>query len=307
VDVEVPMNRELRRWSAEVFSKFSLAAVPGRRGAPPVRAAVALLAAGLAACARAPIASPADDAAKTMDVPEGRALVYVYRGNLLVGPVTLPLYANAERVGELGRNTHVVLDVDPGDVRLDFPFGDGAERLVVTAEAGKRYYVHQTVHQTPLLLATIVHAKLLPVEESEGRAGLGRLLREARLPSHEERDRAARTWERTPDRARVVVIRPVWIAEATDYEVEVNGRTVGAAPARSFVVAEVPAGDVARVTVKGAGDATLVVPIPGGTEVFVAIMPHVGLVGTTVELHVVAAERARKALENLRLAADTRM
>lgn len=143
-------------------------------------AALALAAAGCATIPRAP--READARARTMDVPEGRALVYVFREDALEGAYTLPLLANSIRIGELPLDAYWLLDVPPGELRLEFPFGDGATRLRMRVEAGARYFVRQSVRRWPMETVRVQTAKLVPVDERTGRAGLGRLLRVARLP-----------------------------------------------------------------------------------------------------------------------------
>jgi hypothetical protein len=262
-----------------------------------VTAATALL----LACATVPVAPKEEDArARDMAVPEGRALVYVFRGPLLAAPTAFTLYANSERIGDLGPGTYYLLDVEPGVLRLGFPFGDGATVIALEVEAGKRYYVFQTIHRVPALFVNFDKAKLIPVEEDEGKGALGSLIRVVRLDSHEERDRAARAIAATPGRGLVVVYRRLWWGATADFEILLNGAPVGIESARSFVVAEVPAGPVV-LTVKGAATQPLSFEVGPGGEVFIEAIPRVGF-SPTVELRTVEAAKARGALSDLRVA-----
>ncbi len=141
---------------------------------------VLLAGAGCAAIPRAP--READARARSMDVPPGRALVYVFREDALEGERTLPLYANAERIGDLPRDAYWLLEVAPGELRLAFPLGDGATVLRMEVEAGRRYFVRQAIQRWPMTLLKVQTAKLVPTDEPSARSRLGRLLRIATVP-----------------------------------------------------------------------------------------------------------------------------
>jgi hypothetical protein len=238
-----------------------------------------------------------------MDVPAGRALVYVYRPDALDGPGTLPLYANSERVGDLPRDSYCLLEVEPGELLLDFPFGDGATSLRMDVAAGRRYYVRQDVERRETakeLHLKIQTAKLAPVDEDVGRAALGALLTIATV-----RGEAAALPDPggppPPGRARVVVFRRRWWGEAVRLQVVVNGRSLGGGAARSVVVADARPGRV-DLTVTGSEPARLSLDLAPGDEAFVEAVPRQGLFGPKFELRRVDAARAREAIAGLRVA-----
>jgi hypothetical protein len=258
-----------------------------------------LLAAGLTACAGARLAPPADDGrARWMDVPEGRALVYVYRPDAPDGPWTL--HANSERIGELPRDSWCLLEVEPGELRLDLTPGDGAASLRMEVEAGHRYFVRQD--PAPRATATDAEprtATLVPVDEDAGRAALGRLLR---IVAVRRRAVAPPPGEPPPpDRARVVVFRRLWWRAPVRLEVVVNGRTLRSGAARALVVADARPGRV-ELTVRGDAPSRLTLELAPGDEAFVEAVPRQGLFGPRFELRRVNAARGREAVAGLRVA-----
>jgi hypothetical protein len=269
-----------------------------RRG----RATAALLAAGLTACAGARLAPPADDArARWMEVPEGLALVYVYRPDAPGGPRTLRLHANSERIGDLPRDSWCLLEVEPGELRLDLPPGDGATPLRMEVEAGHRYFVrHDPAPQATAEDAESRTATLVPVDEDAGRAALGRLLR---IVAVRRRASAPSAGEPPPpDRARVVVFRRLWWRAPVRLEVVVNGRTLRSGGARALVVADARLGRV-ELSVRGDAPARLTLELAPGEEAFVEAVPRDGLFGPRFELRRVTAARGREAVAGLRVAA----
>ena len=264
------------------------------------RATAALLAAGLTACAGARLAPPADDArARWMDVPEGLALVYVYRLDAPDGPRTLPLYANSERIGDLPRDSWCLLEVEPGELRLDLPHRDAATSLRMEVEAGHRYFVRQepaprgTAEDAEPRTATLV-----PVDEDAGRAALGRLLR---IVAVRRRAAASSSEQLPPDRARVVVFRRLWWQAPVRLEVVANGRTLRSGAARALVVADTRPGRV-ELTVRGDSPARLTLELAPGDEAFVEAVPLQGLFGPRFELRRVSSARGREATAGLRVA-----
>ena len=115
-------------------------------------AAVLSLAIVGAGCASVPLASPEEDLyARTMPVPEGKALVSVYRPGWIAPTSKFQTFVNGERLGDIAFHTYYVAVTDPGLVRVEFPFGDGAARVAFLARAGERYVVQQALDRIPFL------------------------------------------------------------------------------------------------------------------------------------------------------------
>jgi hypothetical protein len=263
---------------------------------------VAALMACLLGCATVPKAAPEESAkAREMAVPEGKALVYVFRAGLVAAMSTLPLYANQEFIGEIAASTFYVLETAPGDLRLDFPFGNGGASLDLKVEAGRRYYVSQYVELTYVVLVKIHKPMLIQVDAEEGAASLGSLVRVVKLAPHQDEDRLARERQPPPDRALVFVYRSLWLSTDVEVSVLVNGQEVGKEPARSFLVAEVAPGKATLVARTG-GQATLQLDLQAGATAYVELVPKAGFFGSNPELKQVTAERGRLALAGLRLA-----
>lgn len=263
---------------------------------------VAALAACLLGCATVPKAAPEESArARELAVPEGKALVYVFRAGLMAAASNFKLYANQELVGEIASDTFYVLESEPGDLRLDFPFGNSTTTLNLKLEAGRRYYVSQAIERTYLVLVYVDKATLTRVSEEDGVRGLGNLIRVVQLKSHQEEDRLARERQAPADRALVFVFCSRWLAPGGDFEIAVNSQPVGKLPARSFVVTEVAPGPVSIAT-KAENQGTLQVNLQAGTTAYVEVVLKMGFLKPSVELTRVPEEQGRMALAGLRQA-----
>jgi hypothetical protein len=264
----------------------------------PSRSAVAALSgAALLGCATVQTASrDVDRQARTMPVPEGRALVYVYRNGLAAGMGLLSLFVNEQHVADLAVGTYCVANVPSGEVRLAFPFGNGAATLPLVVEAGRRYYVRQEV-----AALDFNRPGLVPVSEPEGATSLGELTRVVPVEDRDEESRAARARAPSPGSALVFVFREQWWGAGRAFEVKVNGAPVGKVGARTFVVADVPSGSVS-LTVTAENEATMPLVLQPGSTAFVTMKWGMGWSAPRITLVAADEYRARAALERLSLA-----
>jgi hypothetical protein len=249
-----------------------------------------LLAALLAGCASVPLASPEADAeARRAEVPEGKALIYIFRPTL-APPVTLySTFVDGQMLGELARHSYYLVEVEPGTHRIAFPWRYDAETLTLKVEAGKRYFVHQWLERFPL-----DRPHLAQVSEAEGRYALGHLVRVVQLKSNREEARLARKAEPAPGRAQIYVFRWDWLAADKVHELEVGGRPAGRLPARSFVLADIEPGNV-TVKLKGEDGFSVTLQVEPGSVTYVEASMILR------ELHTVSARHGKEIVAELHL------
>jgi len=103
------------------------------------------LAAGLAGCGVAPLASPkADTLAKQMLPAEGKAVIYVFRNSPPSVGWTIPVTLDGKEMGVTGGQTYFRWEVNPGEHMIISKTHDWSG-LMVNAEAGRIYYVWQDI------------------------------------------------------------------------------------------------------------------------------------------------------------------
>jgi hypothetical protein len=103
------------------------------------------LAAGLAGCGSAPLASPkADTLAKQMLPTEGKAVIYLFRNSPPSVGWTIPVTLDGKEMGVTGGQTYFRWEVTPGEHMIISKTHDWSG-LMVNAEAGRIYYVWQDI------------------------------------------------------------------------------------------------------------------------------------------------------------------
>lgn len=160
----------------------------GNRSAvrPPFAAlllALVFLIGGCGIFSGAPRASAEDNQrARMMAVPEGKALVYVYRNAVWAHSLDFDLTANGQTVGESAALSYYLLEALPGKLTLTSQgtsnplsnlvigkrFGFKRLTLELEVEAGKKYFVFQDVKKWD------PETGLRVVDAREGRVGMVR-------------------------------------------------------------------------------------------------------------------------------------
>ncbi len=103
------------------------------------------LAAGLAGCGIAPLATPkADTLAKQMLPAEGKAVIYLFRNSPPSAGWTIPVTLDGKEMGVTGGQTYFRWEVSPGEHMIISKTHDWSG-LMVNAEAGRIYYVWQDI------------------------------------------------------------------------------------------------------------------------------------------------------------------
>src|SRR4030095_29238 len=109
------------------------------------------LAAGLAGCGIAPLATPrADTLAKQMLPTEGKAVIYLFRNSPPSAGWTITVTLDGKEMGETGGQTYFRWEVSPGEHIIISKTHDWSG-LVVNAEPGHMYYVWQDIGMRFLL------------------------------------------------------------------------------------------------------------------------------------------------------------
>ena len=103
------------------------------------------LAAGLAGCGSAPLASPrADTLAKQMLPAEGKAVIYLFRNSPPSAGWTIPVTLDGKDMGKTSADTYFRWSVEPGE-HIIISYTETADGLVINAEPGHIYYVWQDI------------------------------------------------------------------------------------------------------------------------------------------------------------------
>jgi hypothetical protein len=103
------------------------------------------MAACLAGCGSAPLASPkADTLGKLMLPVEGKAVIYLFRNSPPSAGWTIHVTLDGQDMGVTGGQTYFRWEVHPGEHIIISRTVDWSG-LVINAEAGKMYYVWQDI------------------------------------------------------------------------------------------------------------------------------------------------------------------
>lgn len=99
----------------------------------------------LSACASVPLAPPETDLkAKTMSPPPDKALVYLYRNEIMGSAIKMTVNLDGRYAGQTASKTYFMWLLDPGKHDLTSVTED-TSNLSIDAKAGETYYVWQEV------------------------------------------------------------------------------------------------------------------------------------------------------------------
>lgn len=102
---------------------------------------VIFLSAVCAACASVNLADPDDDsAAKTFNVADGKSNIYIYRNEDVILNTGVSIEVDGKQLGSTGPQTFILATVSPGRHTI-IASGENTEKLEVTTEAGKNYFL----------------------------------------------------------------------------------------------------------------------------------------------------------------------
>lgn len=108
-------------------------------------AATLLITAALAGCASVPMASlNNDNQAKTFQVKQDRANIYVYRNEHFGAAIPMSLALDGKMTGRTGAMTYAKWEVLPGKHEIS-SISENTSKLSLNAEAGKNYFIWQEV------------------------------------------------------------------------------------------------------------------------------------------------------------------
>jgi Protein of unknown function (DUF2846) len=123
----------------------------------------------LAGCTTVPTATPEEaKAAARMEVPPGRALIYVVRPGTMDLLSKYRVKINGKVIGELPTGSYFVVESNPGEIEVASNVAGHPLNLSVAAEAGQRYYVEQQVHVSGFYLLFYTQEwrlRLVPAKE----------------------------------------------------------------------------------------------------------------------------------------------
>lgn len=129
---------------------------------------IACLALFFVGCAKAPTAAPErDTSAKSFAAVSGKAVVYVYRNEMIGAAVKMPVLVDGHAIADTVSKSFLRLELAPGSHDLV----SKAEKdctLTLATEAGKVYYVWQEVKMGFLY----ARCKLQVMDEAVGQAGV---------------------------------------------------------------------------------------------------------------------------------------
>jgi hypothetical protein len=261
---------------------------------------LALASALLAGCASAPLASKAeDDDARTMTVPEGKALVYVYRPGLVAALSRFETWVNGHLVGEIAVRSYYAVVLEPGKVRVDFPFGNSAATVRFQANAGKRYSVLQGLDRIVLVDRAVL--TLTGEGEQAGVPEGCRLIKKVSLPGRYDDGARTIAMPAPADKALVYVYRGRWSDRVAELPVAVDGSAEVPCGKRAFLLVASPPGPVV-LTARSEKPARLGLDVVSGRKYFVRVL-ETGFWTPQPVLEQVDDERIATAeLDGLRLA-----
>ena len=93
------------------------------------------------ACASVNLADPSDDsAAKKFNVADGKSNIYIYRNEDVILNTDVSIEVDGKQMGSTGPKTFIRATVSPGKHTI-VASGENTEKLEVTTESGKNYFV----------------------------------------------------------------------------------------------------------------------------------------------------------------------
>ena len=102
---------------------------------------VIVLSAICSACASVNLADSNDDsAAKTFSVADGKSNIYIYRNEDVILNTGVSIEVDGKKMGNTGPRTFILATVSPGKHTV-VASGENVEKLEVTTEAAKNYFV----------------------------------------------------------------------------------------------------------------------------------------------------------------------
>ena len=126
---------------------------------------VFVLSAICSACASVNLADPNDDlAAKTFSVADGKSNIYTYRNEDVILNTDVSIEVDGKKMGSTGPRTYILATVSPGKHTV-VASGENTEKLEVTTEAGKNYFVWLEIRFG--VVTNRGHLHLVPKEEGE--------------------------------------------------------------------------------------------------------------------------------------------
>ena len=137
----------------------------------PILHAVILLCLVASGCSSNIAAAPSDVDArvKNLQPPSGKALVYILRPTWLGKPFAGHITANGQVIGSMEGEMYVYAALDPGQYEFKVTGQDNDSHITVNLEAGKKYYIYQSVYSGVLKGFTSLDL----VDDDKGRAALG--------------------------------------------------------------------------------------------------------------------------------------
>lgn len=115
-----------------------------------------------------PMPAAVDTKVKNIQPPAGKCLVYVVRPTFLGKPFGGEITANDEYIGTTQGGMYVYAVLTPGDYKFKVTGHDNDSEVTIKLEAGKTYYIYQSVYPGLLKGTT----KLEVVSQEEGRKAL---------------------------------------------------------------------------------------------------------------------------------------
>jgi hypothetical protein len=122
----------------------------------------------VAGCASVPMAPPDEDLrAKNFTSPPDKAVLYLYRNEIMASAIAMTVVMNGKKIGQTGPQTYFRLELSPGNYAIESYAGDVSKFDLVVRE-GKTYYVWQEVKSAAPMAGSLLQL----VSESVGRAGV---------------------------------------------------------------------------------------------------------------------------------------
>ena len=119
-------------------------------------------------CASVPMAPPAEDRmAKTMNVPRGKALIYVYRNEVFGAAIKLNVLFNGKLIGATVAQSYYLFEVSPGTANV-ISLAEYPTEMNLDVEANQKYFLWQEVKLGTWQTGSALHR----VSETEGLKGV---------------------------------------------------------------------------------------------------------------------------------------
>ncbi len=119
----------------------------------------------ISACASVPLAPPeADMKARNMSAPKDKALVYLYRNQVIGAALKMAVHIDGKYAGDTAANTYLMQLLPPGKHEITSVAGNIAT-FILDARAGETYYIWQSVE-------SYGGSKLQRVDSGTGRQGV---------------------------------------------------------------------------------------------------------------------------------------